>query len=66
MSDDEIEEYRISTQLEVLDRYFNKTSSDGFYIYLYENEQFFKDNGPKDLYMKLMFNRLGYGREYTF
>lgn len=58
-TDEEIEQYRLSTQIRISDRHSNTTSADGFYLYLW------KDNNttiPTDIYMKCEFNHAGYGR----
>lgn len=61
---DAIEELRLSSQFVVKDKYNSNSSSEGFYIYLW------KDNEmglmPQDLYMKVEFNHAGYGRTIPF
>ena len=59
LTNDEIEEFRLSSQLSVQDRYTGDNSSEGFYLYLWENEG---DRLPSDIYMKVEFNHAGYGR----
>ena len=63
-NDDNIEEYRLSSQFCVKDRYSSLASSDGFYLYLW------KDNDlgftPSDIYLKVEFNHAGYGRTVPF
>lgn len=59
-SDNEkIEEYRLSTQLSVQDKYSSNMSSEGFYLYLWATD---KTAVPEHLYMKAEFNHAGYGR----
>ncbi len=64
ITDDEIENYRLSSQFSVKDRYSSLASSDGFYLYLW------KDNDlgftPSDIYLKVEFNHAGYGRTIPF
>lgn len=62
--DDDIEELRLSSRFVVEDKYDSLKSSEGFYLYLW------KDNdagvAPTDLYMKVEFNHAGYGRTIPF
>lgn len=61
---DEIEEYRLSSQFSVMDKYTSNNSSEGFYLYTWENDG---DNTiPMDVYMKVEFNHAGYGRNIPF
>ena len=59
VSIDEVEEFRLSSQLVVTDR-ISENSSEGFYLYLWADN----DNGalPSDIYMRVDFNHAGYGR----
>lgn len=61
---DKIEEIRLSSQFIVKDKYQSEASSDGFYLYLWKDN----DNGviPTDIYMKVEFNHAGYGRTIPF
>lgn len=61
---DELEDVRLSSQLVIKDRYNSTSSSEGFYLYLWRDN----DNGiiPSDLYMKVEFNHAGYGRTIPF
>ena len=59
-SDDEIEELRLSCQLSVQDKYQSNGSSDGFYLYLWKDNEI--GVTPVDLYVKVEFNHAGYGR----
>ena len=61
---DEIEGIRLSSQITVQDKYQTESSSDGFYLYLWKDN----DNGviPTDIYMKVEFNHAGYGRTIPF
>lgn len=64
LSDDKKEELRLSTQFVVSDKYTSKSSSEGFYLYLWVDS----DMGmyPQDLYMQVEFNHAGYGRTIPF
>jgi hypothetical protein len=58
-NDELIENYRLSSQISVQDKYSSNISSEGFYLYLYaDNKTFIPDN----IYMKVEFNHAGYGR----
>lgn len=61
---DDLEDVRLSSQLVIKDRYNSTSSSEGFYLYLWRDN----DNGiiPSDLYMKVEFNHAGYGRTIPF
>lgn len=58
------DELRLSTQLVVEDKFNNQASSEGFYLYL------FAEDDPKlvgkNIYMKVEFNHAGYGRTLPF
>ena len=60
----ELEDVRLSSQLVIKDKYNSTTSSEGFYLYLWRDN----DSGatPTDLYMKVEFNHAGYGRTIPF
>lgn len=60
----ELEDVRLSSQFVIKDRYNSTSSSEGFYLYLWRDN----DNGiiPSDLYMKVEFNHAGYGRTIPF
>ena len=62
--DESAEKYRLSSRFSVRDKYSSDSSSDGFYLYLW------KDNDlgfyPTDIYMKVEFNHAGYGRVIPF
>lgn len=64
LTKDRIEEIRLSSQFIVKDKYQSDASSDGFYLYLWKDN----DNGttPTDIYMKVEFNHAGYGRTIPF
>lgn len=53
------ENYRLDSRITIKDQYNNKASSEGFYLYL------FSENNPKlrakDIYMRVEFNHAGYG-----
>ena len=54
---------RLSSQFVVKSKNLSKTSSEGFYIYIWkDNEMAY----PQDLYMKVEFNHAGYGRTIPF
>lgn len=64
ISNDDIEEMRISSQFCVEDKYFSTNCSEGFYLYLWaDNDPL---NIPTDLYMRVEFNHAGYGRTVPF
>ena len=57
------EEKRLSSQLVVKSKNLSKASSEGFYIYIWkDNEMAY----PQDLYVKVEFNHAGYGRTIPF
>lgn len=58
-SQEKVEEYRLSSQMSVCDKYSSNISSEGFYIYLWSDN---KSEVPQNLYMKAEFNHAGYGR----
>lgn len=57
-------ERRLSSRINVMDKYASENSSEGFYLYL------FKENGEllheRTLYLKIEFNHAGYGRTIPF
>lgn len=63
-TDDDIDELRLSSRFVVEDKYDAEKSSEGFYLYLWKDN----DNGfaPTDIYMKVEFNHAGYGRTIPF
>ncbi|MBP5456522.1 MAG: hypothetical protein J6Y37_08480, partial [Paludibacteraceae bacterium] len=58
------EDYRISSQFVVSDKYLSNSSSDGFYLYLWKDS--FNGKIPSDIYMKVEFNHAGLGRTIPF
>lgn len=58
LTKDEIEEYRLSSQISIQNKYMSDNSSEGFYLYLWENGTTI----PDDIYMKAEFIHAGYGR----
>lgn len=60
----EFERLRLSSQFVVADKYSSKHSSEGFYFYTYKTN----DGGvfPNDIYMRVEFNHVGYGRTIPF
>lgn len=64
-SDDNVkEEHRLSSRFIVKDKYNSKSSSEGFYLYLFADSNF--KLRPKDIYMRVEFNHAGYGRTIPF
>lgn len=61
---DQVEELRLSCQFTVQDKFQSNSSSDGFYLYLWKDNE----SGviPTDIYMKVEFNHAGYGRTIPF
>lgn len=61
---DQVEELRLSCQFTVRDKFQSDASSDGFYLYLWKDNE----SGviPSDIYMKVEFNHAGYGRTIPF
>ena len=57
---EDIEEYRLSTQISVKNRFTSNNSSEGFYLYTWELNDI--PTIPTDVYMKVEFNHAGYGR----
>lgn len=60
MSTEEIEDYRLSSQISVKNKFSSTASSEGFYLYTWESEG--DVTIPFDVYMKVEFNHAGYGR----
>ena len=60
LSDDDIEEKRLSSQFVVSDRNLSTGSSDGFYLHLYTS---YSSPIPSRVYMKVEFNHAKYGRK---
>ena len=62
--DETIEKYRISSQLSVENKWLSGRTSEGYYLYLWADN----DNGivPLDLYLKVELNHAGYGRTIPF
>lgn len=58
-SDDE--EYRLSSQISVYDEYHTESSSEGYNLYLFEDDVPLK-NRERDIYLKVEFNHAGFGR----
>lgn len=58
-NDELIENFRLSSQLSVTDKYTSHISSEGFYIYLWADN---KTDIPESIHMKVEFNHAGYGR----
>lgn len=58
------EERRLSARFTVRDKYQSDASSEGFYLYLFAED----DTGlrPQDVYMRVEFNHAGYGRTIPF
>lgn len=62
------EEYRLSSQFTVTDKYNSAASSEGFYLYLWRDilENATDDVQGLDIYMKAEFNHAGFGRVIPF
>ena len=62
--DEVIEKYRISSQLSVENKWVSGRTSEGYYLYMWADN----DNGivPSDLYLKVELNHAGYGRTIPF
>lgn len=62
--DENVEERRLSSQFVVKGRDTSDSSSEGFYLYLWKDN----DSGvvPSNIYMKVEFNHAGYGRTIPF
>lgn len=58
-----IEEKRLSSQFVVKDKNASKSSSEGFYLYLWKEDE---TPIPQDIYMKVEFNHSGFGRTIPF
>lgn len=55
---------RLSTRINIHDKYDNSSCSEGFYLYLYaDNISLYI---PKKIYMKVEYNHAGYGRTIPF
>lgn len=61
---DQVEELRLSCQFTVRDKFQSDVSSDGFYLYLWKDNE--SGVMPSDIYMKVEFNHAGYGRTIPF
>ena len=61
---EQVEELRLSCRFTVQDKYQSNASSDGFYLYLWKDNE----SGviPSDIYMKVEFNHAGFGRTIPF
>lgn len=57
------EKTRLSSQFVVKSKNTSKASSEGFYIYIWKDNEMAL---PQDLYMKVEFNHAGYGRTVPF
>lgn len=60
----EADDVRLAAQFSVKDKYNADSCSEGFYLYLWRDN----DSGiiPSDIYMKVEFNHAGYGRSVPF
>jgi len=58
-----VDNTRLSSQLVIKDKNSSKTSSEGFYLYIWKDNEL---TLPQDLYMKVEFNHAGYGRTIPF
>lgn len=58
------ENHRISSRLTVNNKYLTKTSSEGFYLYIFR--EYTENLHPKPIYMKVEFNHAGIGKQIPF
>ena len=58
------EDHRISSRLEVDNKYVTDTSSEGFYAYIFR--EYAEKLHPKPIYMKIEFNHAGIGKTIPF
>ena len=58
------ENHRISSRLEIDNRYVTDTSSEGFYAYIFR--EYAEKLHPKPIYMKIEFNHAGLGKMIPF
>lgn len=63
LSDDEIENKRLSSRITIDGESNSKTSSEGYNLYLWSDNTM---RVPTDIYMKVEFNHAGYGRVIPF
>lgn len=54
------EAYRLSTRVSVRDKYSSNSSSEGFYLYLYKDDN--RGYEESDIYLQVAFNHAGFGR----
>ena len=57
---DDVENYRLSSQFSVEDRFNSNDSSEGFYVYLWKD--YVQGTEPKDLYLHIDLNHAIFGR----
>ena len=60
LTTEDIEDYRLSSQISVKGKYTSKVSSEGFYLYMWDGRD--DPTEPLDIYMKVEFNHAGFGR----
>lgn len=65
MTDSDNENERLSSQFVVYDEYNTTRSSEGYNLYLFEDDALEK-NVETDIYLKVEFNHAGYGRTIPF
>lgn len=63
-ADEARDELRLSTQMTVQDKFNDSDSSEGFYLYLFTEDD--PKMVEKTIYMKVEFNHAGYGRTLPF
>lgn len=61
---DDVEQYRLSSQIVIKDKYNSTKSSEGFYLYLWKDN--YMGEVEQDIYMRIEFNHAGYGRMIPF
>lgn len=58
----EVEDARLSSQITVKNSYLSDNSSEGFYLYKWEDENENNSEDGEDIFMRVEFNHAGYGR----
>lgn len=64
IDNDFVEKRRLSSRITIKDKYNEKASSEGFYVYLFAQDDPHLQH--KDLYMRVEFNHAGFGRTLPF
>ena len=58
------EDHRMSSRFSIKNKYESKTSSEGFYLYIFK--EYAEQLHPKPIYMKVEFNHAGFGKTIPF